>query len=191
MNLILVRHAAVEPDPDQPPSRWHLSDAGRAAARALGRDDVWRPVGRLFTSPEWKAHETAQIIAGMNGIAVTVVEDLREVARPAGRWFDDDDPGGSAAAVADYFAAPNAATHGWEPPVVAQARIRACIDWLRIWEPLPFGVVGHGLTLSLSVASLTGARPGAIWPAIACPDLAVIDQVRGTLVRPFRGAADD
>src|SRR6266545_1388956 len=117
MRIVLVRHAPVEADPSQLPALWLLSDAGRAAARALAREPIWRDIDRIFTSPELKAHETAQIIAGPNGITVTAVEDLREAERPANQWIDD-----YPAAVADYFAHPAEATHGWEPPVKAQAR---------------------------------------------------------------------
>jgi broad specificity phosphatase PhoE len=185
MAIVLVRHAAVEVDREQAPVLWQLSDAGRAGARALARSPVWREVQRIFCSPEWKAHETAQIIAGMNGIAVSVIEGLREVDRPARQWFDESYPGGYAGAVAEYFAAPHRATHGWEPPAVAQARIRTCIDTLRAWEPEPFAIAGHGLTLSLYLASLTGAVPLAFWPSIQFPDLAVVDAAGGKVLQPF------
>lgn len=180
MPLVLVRHAAVEADPAAPAARWPLSDSGRTAARALAREPLWRAIVRIFTSPELKAQETAQIFAGVNGITVTAVEDLREVERPPGQWFDD-----YPAAVAAYFAAPQASTHGWEPPVVAQARIHACIASLLGWESGPCAVVGHGLTLSLYLASLTGAAPAAIWAAITLPDLAVVDPERAAMLRPF------
>lgn len=58
MSLVLVRHAPAEIDAAVPPALWSLTNAGRAAARALARDPVWREVRRLFTSPERKALET-------------------------------------------------------------------------------------------------------------------------------------
>ena len=185
--VVLVRHAAVEADPAAPPGLWPLSDGGRQGARALARAALWRAIDRIFTSPELKAQETAQIIAGANGIAVTAVENLREVERPAGQWLDD-----YRAAVAAYFAAPETGAHGWEPAYSAQARIRACIDQLRVWEPAPFAVIGHGLTLSLYVASLTGADPAGIWPSITLPDVAVVDPEQGKVISPFgRCSAED
>ncbi len=116
---------------------------------------------------------------------MTVIEDLREVERPAVQWFGDEYPGGYAGAVRDYFARPEERTHGWEPPAAAQARIRACIDTLRRWEPAGFAVAGHGLTLSLYVAAVTGLDPAAIWPTITLPDIAIVDTERAALVRPF------
>jgi broad specificity phosphatase PhoE len=185
MAIMLVRHAAVEADPDELPARWQLSEAGRAGARALAQLALWHDVRRIFSSPEWKAHETAQIIAGRNSIAVSLIEDLREVERPPRQWFDDGYPGGYAGAVAAYFAAPHLATHGWEPPAVAQARIRTCIDRLRTWETEPFAIAGHGLTLSLFLASLTDDAPLAYWQAIQLPDVAVVDAEQRTIVEPF------
>ena len=38
MQIVLVRHAAVEADPAVLPSLWQLSDEGRAGARALGNE---------------------------------------------------------------------------------------------------------------------------------------------------------
>jgi broad specificity phosphatase PhoE len=185
MELVLVRHAAVEIDPAVLPALWQLSDEGRAAARALAREPVWRQVTRIFSSPESKAHETAQIIAGANGITVTVVEELREVERPANQWFDASFPGSYPAAVAAYLSARNDSLHGWEAPAIAQSRIRGCIDGLLAWEPGPVAVCGHGLTLSLYVASVTGIAPQEIWPSITLPDFAVLDTERRAIVRPF------
>jgi broad specificity phosphatase PhoE len=185
MEIVLVRHAAVEVEPGVLPSRWQLSDEGRAGARALARDPMWDPIERIFASPESKAMETAHIIAGPNGMTVTAVEDLREVERPANQWFGDDYPGGYPAAVREYLAAPEQATHGWEPPAAAQHRIRACIDLLREWEPHGFAIAGHGQTLSLYVASVTGIDPWEIWRRIGLPDVAVIDSDRGQAVREF------
>ena len=185
MQIVLVRHAAADTDPAVPSTLWQLSDEGRAGARQLARERVWRPLERIFTSPEGKALETAHIIAGPNGLTVTAIEDLHEVERPAVQWFGDVYPGGYAAAVRDYFARPEERTHGWEPPATAQARIRACIETLRDWEPGGFAVAGHGLTLSLYVAAITGLYPAAIWPTITLPDIAVVDTERRVLMRPF------
>jgi broad specificity phosphatase PhoE len=188
MAIVLVRHAQVEPDPGLHPALWPLSDAGRAAARRLARARGWAGVDQMYVSPELKAQETAQIIAGRNGINVTVVEDLREVERGAGSWIDDAYPGGYAGAVRDYFAAPERAVHGWEPAAVARRRVLDCVATLRAWEqdePTPFAIVGHGLALSLAVATLTGAEPYDVWRSIALPDVAVLDADRGRLPRPF------
>jgi broad specificity phosphatase PhoE len=185
MEIVLVRHAAVETDPAVSPSLWQLSDEGRAGARALAQERLWRTTERIFTSPEAKALETAHIIAGPNGMTVTAVEDLREVERPANQWIDDRYPGGYAGAVRDYLAAPDFATHGWEPPAEAQQRIRMCIDWLRRWEPAGFAVSGHGQTLSLYAAAVTGLDPWEVWQTILLPDYAVIDPLQGAFLRRF------
>lgn len=183
--LVLVRHAAPEPDPAAHPALWPLSDAGRQAARELARDPLWASLERIFTSPAMKALETAHIIAGPNGLTVTVVEDLHEVECGPDGWIDPAYPGGYAAAVAAWFAAPEARTHGWEAPAAAAARIRACFAALRALEPSGFAVAGHGLTLALSVAALTHADPARLWPAMRMPDVAIVDAAHGALLHPF------
>jgi broad specificity phosphatase PhoE len=181
--IVLVRHAQPETDPAQPPALWPLSDAGRAAVRALAREPMWRDMRRIFTSPELKAQETAHILAGVNGLTVTAVEDLREVRRPHGIT---DYP----RAVAAWFACPHEPPVGWEPAGAALIRIRACIERLRALEPEPFAVVGHGLALSLYVAALSGEDPAAVWRSLGMPDLAVVDPARGTVLRPFGRTGD-
>lgn len=181
MKVVLVRHGAVEVEPGEPPSRWHLSDDGRAGVRALAEERLWRPVQRIFSSPEPKAMETAHIIAGPNGITVTAVEDLHEVMRPANQWIGDGYP----AAVRAYFSAPEQATHGWEPPAAALRRMRACMDLLQAWEPDGFAVAGHGQSLSLYLASVTGHDPWEIWRSIGMPDVAELDPDRSRIMRPF------
>jgi broad specificity phosphatase PhoE len=185
MRLVLVRHAMVETDPEVQPALWQLSDEGRAGARALAREPLWRDIERIYCSPEMKAHETAQIIAGPNGVSVILLEDLREVERPFRQWFGDEYPGGYAGAVADYMRAPEASTHGWEPPVKAQERMRACIDEAIHRDDEPCAIAGHGMTLSLYVASVTGEDVMGIWRSIGFPDYAVLDLQRRVLVQPF------
>jgi broad specificity phosphatase PhoE len=181
--IVLVRHAQPEIDPAQPPALWPLSDAGRTAVRALARDPTWRGMRRVFTSPELQAQETAHILAGANGLTVTVVEELREVQRPHGVADDS-------RAIAAWFARPHEPPAGWEPADTALTRIRACIERLRALEPEPFAVTGHGLALSLYVAGLSGEDPAALWRSLRMPDLAVVDPARGTVLRPF-GRSED
>jgi broad specificity phosphatase PhoE len=185
MRLVLLRHAAVEVEPAVLPALWQLSDEGRAGARTLAREPVWREIERIYTSPEVKAQETAQIIAGPNDISVTVVEGLREVARPHGQWFGDEYPGGYEAAVAAYYAGPNEPVHGWEPAARARTRICACIDALVRAGDDAVAIAGHGLTLSLYLAAVIGAEPLALWRTITLPDLAVVDVSRRELLQPF------
>lgn len=196
MRIVLVRHAAVATDPAVLPMLWQLSDAGRAGARRLARERVWAPIGRIFSSPESKAFETAHILAGPNGITVTAIEDLHEVQRPAKQWFGDEYAGGYSGAVRAYFAQPDRAVHGWEPARDARARMLGCLGILREWEPYGFAVAGHGLTLSLLVSAITGLEPTMLWPTITLPDFAVLDTDQARLVQSFgrwqrRVAADD
>jgi len=186
MQLVLLRHADVDVDLSVPAPLWQLSDLGRADVRRLARAPFWRRLERIFTSPEPKALETAQIIAGPNGLTVTAVEDLREVTRPTLHWFDASTyPGGYRGAVHDHLARPDHSTHGWETPRAAQDRITACFERLHALDSLPFAISGHGQSLSLLTAALTGLDPAAIWDTITVPDYAVVDVAERRLIRGF------
>lgn len=178
--IVLVRHAAPEILPDQPYGRWPLSDQGRAAARRLAREPLWRDLDRIFTSPELKAQETAQIIAGPNGITVTAVEELREADRPHGQWFDD-----YPAAVAGYLRTPREPVHGWEAAASLLSRFSDHLALLAGVQPLPFAVLGGGLALSIYIASLEARDPYPIWSNLRMPDLALVAPVRRAVLQPF------
>jgi broad specificity phosphatase PhoE len=69
--------------------------------------------------------------------------------------------------------------------VKAQERVYACIAKVISGEDAPCAVLGHGLTLSLFVAAITGQDPLAVWRTIGLPDYAVLDLARRELVQPF------
>jgi broad specificity phosphatase PhoE len=122
--MLLVRHAAVVVDPATRSHHWPLSEAGRAAARALVL-----PKGPALTSPEPKAQETAALAR----IDAVVDERLREVERP---WSDHYHE-----LVERYLGGERLA--GWEPRAVVLARLGAALDGFD-------GVaVSHGLAISL------------------------------------------
>jgi len=55
-----------------------LTDEGKRQAEALGRDLVGHDIARIVASPYTRALETAGIVAGRLGLAVTIETDVRE-----------------------------------------------------------------------------------------------------------------
>lgn len=82
MQLVLVRHAEPTEDVhgrcygrlDVP-----LSGRGRAQGRRLAAALSGEPVTAIVSSPRLRARKTAQAIAEPHGLAVAVVEELREL----------------------------------------------------------------------------------------------------------------
>lgn len=78
-----ITHPQVRIDADVPVPGWRLSDVGRARAVAM-LDQPWvGSIGRIVSSAERKAIETAEILAGRLHLAVEVRERTHENDRSA------------------------------------------------------------------------------------------------------------
>ncbi|HEV8425114.1 MAG TPA: MSMEG_4193 family putative phosphomutase [Actinomycetes bacterium] len=80
--LLLLRHAATEHTGARL-SGWtpglHLSDGGRAQAKALAERLAPVPIDAVYASPLERCQETAAVLAGARGLKVETLEDLGEV----------------------------------------------------------------------------------------------------------------
>ncbi len=185
-DIILVRHAhTAQVGPDA--KTWPLSEHGRTEAARLARWSGWRGVTAIVTSSEAKAMQTADAITGAHPHLVTLsaMEALGEVDR-RGTFVTDYE-----GAVADFFAMPDAAPHGWEPAADARARITAAIA--HAVAPYPaasVAIVSHGLALTLYLSTLVGGPPADVahWRTIPFTAVARVARSRDgthTLLQPF------
>ncbi|ADD42877.1 histidine phosphatase family protein [Stackebrandtia nassauensis] len=159
----LVRHAMPIVDARQPPWCWRLDAAAVAEAEALA--DRLDAGGRVVSSTETKAIDTARAITRRLGGDVVVDGDFGEVTRPAA--FDPRHRDLAAA----YLAG---ADHpGWEPREVVVARFDAAIARHRDASTLV--VVTHGMALSLWVAHVRGGDVVASWRGLGFPDVVTVD----------------
>ena len=169
MRLHLVRHGRPLVTEGQPNASWPLAPQaaeGLAALRTSGRlpaDATW------YSSPEPKALGTAEALAAGE---VTVVEDLREMERPAGAWL-----GGKEwhAVVSRSMLDPDVpALPGWETGRAVTERIVAAVRALPAADDV--ALAGHGTAFTLLVAALTGAPPDLDgWRRMGMPDHLVVE----------------
>lgn len=192
--LYLVRHAAPVQDYSQPADQWPLSTEGRHEAEALAREPFWGEVRAIYSSPEIKALSTVEPAARRLGLPPRLIPCLAEVQRPPGQRFEDYQE-----VVRQYLATPKGNLHGWEPNARARGRVGACV--YRLLDPAqnpeaagPLAIVGHGLTLTLLLATILNEAPSfEIWKSMAMPDWARVEVrtegclVRGSVVVPFSG----
>ena len=91
VRLIVVRHA--EAAPGEPDHLRPLTDAGRAAARALGEQLAGESIDAIVSSPLVRARETAEAIAQAAGLQIelddrlapgTTVDDIRTAIQGRG-----------------------------------------------------------------------------------------------------------
>ncbi|TCM54189.1 broad specificity phosphatase PhoE [Rhizobium sp. PP-F2F-G48] len=152
---LYISHPEVSIDPDVPIPRWGLSERGRARA-GIGAHSGWaRRLGRIVSSDETKALETAAILAAASGVTVEVLENTGENDRSATGFLP---PAEFEAAADSFFAQPAVSFRGWETADDAQARIvRAVTAVLDTHDPkVPIAFVGHGGVGTLLYCHLSG-----------------------------------
>lgn len=152
--LHYVSHPAVHIDPEVSVDRWGLSDEGRRAATAM-LDASWvSSVGRIVSSAETKAMETAELLAERLGLDVEVRPQTGENDRSATGFVPPEEFEQLADA---FFARPTESVSGWERAVDAQNRIvDALADLLVPSAEADVAVVGHGGVGTLWYCHLSG-----------------------------------
>lgn len=149
-----VSHPQVRISADVPIPRWGLSDVGRARAEAMCRQHWIDDVGRIVSSDETKALETAAIVAAVTGVPVEVRVATHENERsgyvPPDRFEQ----------IADaFFAEPDRSVEGWERAIDAQARIvEATADLFAEPGERDTMIVGHGGVGTLLLCHLLDVR---------------------------------
>ncbi len=167
--LYLIHHARAQMMGDAA-ARWPLSEQGRREAGVLARQDFWREVKLICSSPEPKALQTAEPAARRWGIPLETVRCLHELRRP--RLVPDYET-----VIAHIFAEPEVSIAGLEPAARAAERFTRCLENLVEAHPEPtLAVVSHGLVITLFLARLENRWPTvAEWRAVPFTGLAVID----------------
>lgn len=152
--FLYVSHPQVRVDAAVPVPDWSLSQIGRARAEAFTRRPGLKAYGRVISSTEVKAKETAAILAAALGLPVEVREAMHENDRSATGFL----PEPEFQQVADlFFGHPHDSVRGWERAVDAQARIvRAVTAALAEADGIPAIFVGHGGVGTLLLCHLAG-----------------------------------
>lgn len=140
---LYITHPQVQIDPAVPVPKWGLSEIGRARAEATALQPWVRTLGRIVSSDETKAIETANFLAAAAGVVVETNDTMGENDRSATGFL----PPPEFEKAADwFFANPTESFNGWERAIDAQARISAAV--FRILDEhdpkVPIAFVGHG-----------------------------------------------
>lgn len=124
--VFFIMHPDVAIDPHLPVPDWPLNDRGRMRMGAMTAQPWASGVRRIFASSERKARDAAQILAeGLRLGGYSVVDDLRENDRSATGYLSKQE---FEATADSFFAHPQESVHGWEPALVAEARIVCAIE---------------------------------------------------------------
>jgi len=155
-SVFFITHPDVAIDPGVPVPDWPLNERGRARMRAMVKHRWVKGVCSLFSSDERKARDGAEILADGLGLGTfSIVRGLGENDRSATGFLDPDE---FERAVNEFFEQPKISVRGWEPAVVAQARIIRALE--RVMAEAPWTgdvvIVGHGGTGTLLYCHLAG-----------------------------------
>jgi broad specificity phosphatase PhoE len=167
---LYITHPQVAIDPEVPVPRWGLSALGRERAEIAASSTWARSLGRIVSSDETKAIETAEILAGSSGSKLEIAEGMGENDRSATGFLVPDE---FEKAANWFFANPRESFHGWERAIDAQARIVAAVDKvLAGHDPtVPIAFVGHGgvgTLLKCHLADMAIARSQDQLPGGGC-----------------------
>jgi len=170
--IVLVRHAAPVVQAGVASEAWPLSPAGRDAGALLAERLRALAPRVVISSPEPKAHETAQIVSHALAVPLLGDDGLREHQRRTVPLMAASD---FMRAMAEVFERPDERVFGDETARQALGRFRSAVD--RIVAAHPDGnvvIVSHGTVLALFVAANTGQDGYALWRNMQMPSWFVL-----------------
>jgi broad specificity phosphatase PhoE len=182
--LYLIRHAHVQMA-GAAAEHWPLSEKGRREAGTLARQDFWREVGTIFSSPEPKALQTAKPAARRWDIPLEIADCLQELRRP--RLIPDYEK-----VIARLLAEPETSVANLESAVQVAERVTHCIEALVTTHPeQTLAVVSHGLILTIFLAQLEDRWPTVDeWRAVPSPGVAIVDTTTWHLIKDWSRTSD-
>ncbi|KQZ15267.1 phosphoglycerate mutase [Mesorhizobium sp. Root554] len=152
---VYLTHPQVEIDASVPVPQWGLSAVGAARVEALLARQWISRIGRVVSSDERKAIETARPIAETAGCALSIEHDMGENDRSSTGFLE---PSAFEKAADAFFLHPEMSWNGWERAADASARIRGAVERVLQTHPgdIPILFVGHGAVGTLLKCHLAG-----------------------------------
>jgi len=170
--LILVKHSLPEILPEIPASEWHLSVEGRQRCQVLADEIAKHAPDLIFSSPEPKAQETAQIIAQQLIKPLFIVPGLHEHERKTVRFTNEEQ---FEASVKEFFEQPDALVFGEETAAQCLNRFSGAVNQLLSKNrDQNLVVVSHGTVITLFVANNCGIEPFPFWNRLDLPSFVVL-----------------
>ena len=171
--LVLIRHSISNPDANTPSRMWRLSHGGRQKCVQLAERLKPFSLGRIISSIEPKAIETAYLTAQQLGIPTHVADGLQEHERDKVGFFESKELFNSK--VLEMFAHPEEIVFGNESANHARERFSEAIN--NLLEQFPeenLGIVTHGTVMSLFVCIKNDIDVQDFWVRLEMPAYAVL-----------------
>ena len=171
--LILVKHSLPQIDPAVPAAQWLLAPEGQRRSHLLAQQLAAYQPARICSSPEPKAHQTAQLIAQTWGVQTDIINGLEEHHRSSAGYLEQ---GEFRRAVQDFFAKPHEHVFGEETAQEAYHRFHLAITHIMKEETTDTRiVVAHGTVITLFVCAHNPGDAFGFWQKLGLPSYVVLD----------------
>lgn len=171
--LILVKHSLPQIDPAVPAAQWLLATEGQRRSHFLAQQLVSYQPARVFSSPEPKAYETAQLIVQTWDVQTDVVDGLEEHHRSSVGYLGQEE---FRSAVQNFFAKPHERVFGEETAQEAYHRFQSAITHILKEETTDVRiVVAHGTVITLFVCAHNSGDAFGFWQKLGLPSYVVLD----------------
>lgn len=171
--LILIKHAAPQVVPTEPPEKWHLSDRGRGSCALLAEKLAAHHPQIILSSLEAKAIETAQLVAAHLKVPVHTRPNLHEHDRSNVPHMRS---GEFISMIELLFRKPDERVLGKETATQALERFSVAVDKIIAEESAEtLAIVSHGTVIALYLAEHTGQSGFQLWRDLGLPSFAVLE----------------
>lgn len=169
MQMLLIRHAAVDIDRAIPSTAWRLSEDGRLATRRLAQQLSHLEIDQILTSHEPKAIQTGVELASVWRVSAQVFFNLHEHERKDNAFVADQ--GAWREMVARFLTERERVVFGEESAIQAAKRLESAIQSARRQYPLQkLAFVTHGRILTAFLALHNPALDAvAFWQQLSMP----------------------
>lgn len=177
MTLILIRHSTPVIIPSQAPSEWPLSSNGIRRCHRLVELLATAKIKYLFSSPEKKAVQTAEIIAKKLDLTIQIEPGIHEHLRNPDQLPKSKQD--FQVLVRQVFKFPNQIIFGQETGDQAWQRFSSALIQLMsehsILSDQSIACVTHGTVMSLYISRLIGIEPYSFWKKMSTPAYVILD----------------
>lgn len=177
--IVFIRHFETRIEEEKPVSEWELTEDGEKAMQKLLDSTVINGSTGVYTSPEHKAHRTAQAIAAKQDIDCRTVEELREVDRSGEGFIENQNE--YRRMVGELLSNPTVPFE-WEDRKDVERRVRTFLDTVGPNEGRVI-VLSHGLFLTVLLARFRGKEPLAFWKDLEFGEIIAVN--RADLMEEF------
>ena len=172
MDLLLIRHAETQQDPNVPSSQWHLTERAYKACEDSAKRLREHSLSRITTSEEFKAKETGRVLAEYLSVPWNTAPNLHEHERVGVPYMEQAVWLGR---LESFFKHPDDLILGNETGTRARRRFDSAVRGvLGEYPNEPLAIVAHASVMALFVAHYNEVDALSFWQKLEMPDVVML-----------------